>query len=86
MMVDISESEATEAGFYLRLKNYRTFEGTGVTFHCKTTGYPLPKVPQTCMTLIYSKNHLVLYLKNPLTSHCQSFYILHRKQQISKEI
>lgn len=44
-MVDISESEAIEAGFDLRLKNYRTFEGTGVTFHCKTTGYPLPKVP-----------------------------------------
>ncbi|KAF1662939.1 Titin, partial [Aptenodytes patagonicus] len=44
MMVDISESEAIEAGFDLRLKNYRTFEGTGVTFHCKTTGYPLPKI------------------------------------------
>ncbi|NXB05638.1 TITIN protein, partial [Cnemophilus loriae] len=44
MMVDISESEAVEAGFDLRLKNYRTFEGTGVTFHCKTSGYPLPKV------------------------------------------
>ncbi|NXG04874.1 TITIN protein, partial [Sakesphorus luctuosus] len=44
MMVDISESEAIEAGFDLRLKNYRTFEGTGVTFHCKTSGYPLPKV------------------------------------------
>uniref|UniRef100_A0A8C8AEP7 Ig-like domain-containing protein n=1 Tax=Otus sunia TaxID=257818 RepID=A0A8C8AEP7_9STRI len=43
MMVDISESEAIEAGFDLRLKNYRTFEGTGVTFYCKTTGYPLPK-------------------------------------------
>ncbi|KFO86633.1 Titin, partial [Buceros rhinoceros silvestris] len=44
MMVDISESEAIEAGFDLRLKNYRAFEGTGVTFHCKTTGYPLPKI------------------------------------------
>ncbi|NWS55827.1 TITIN protein, partial [Chunga burmeisteri] len=44
MMVDISESEAIEAGFDLRLKNYRIFEGTGVTFHCKTTGYPLPKI------------------------------------------
>ncbi|NXM99795.1 TITIN protein, partial [Sylvia borin] len=44
MMVDISESEAVEAGFDLRLKNYRTFEGTGVTFRCKTSGYPLPKV------------------------------------------
>ncbi|NXI37962.1 TITIN protein, partial [Galbula dea] len=44
MMVDVSESEAMEAGFDLRLKNYRTFEGTAVTFHCKTTGYPLPKI------------------------------------------
>lgn len=51
MMVDISESEAVEAGFDLRLKNYRTFEGTGVTFHCKTSGYPLPKVPQICITI-----------------------------------
>ncbi|NXO00169.1 TITIN protein, partial [Rhinopomastus cyanomelas] len=44
MMVDISESEAIEPGFDIRLKNYRTFEGTGVTFHCKTSGYPLPKI------------------------------------------
>ncbi|NXE21879.1 TITIN protein, partial [Ardeotis kori] len=44
MMVDIPESEAIEAGFDLRLKNYRTFEGTGVTFNCKMTGYPLPKI------------------------------------------
>ena len=77
-MVDISESEAIEAGFDLRLKNYRTFEGTGVTFHCKTTGYPLPKVPKICMKLISLKNHLVLYLKSPLTSHSQTFYILHK--------
>lgn len=76
MMVDISESEAIEAGFDLRLKNYRTFEGTGVTFHCKTTGYPLPKVPQTCMTLLSLKNHLVLYLKNLLTSHCHSTFCI----------
>ena len=27
MMIDISESEAIGAGFDLRLKNYRTFEG-----------------------------------------------------------
>lgn len=67
MMVDISESEAIEAGFDLRLKNYRSFEGTGVTFHCKTTGYPLPKVLQTCMTFLYLKKPLVLYLKTPLT-------------------
>lgn len=44
MVVDIPESETIEAGFELRLKNYRIFEGSGVTFHCKMTGYPLPKV------------------------------------------
>lgn len=47
MVVDVSESQATEAGFELRLKNYRILEGSGVTFHCKMTGYPLPKV---CIT------------------------------------
>lgn len=73
MMVDISESEAVEAGFDLRLKNYRTFEGTGVTFHCKTSGYPLPKVTQ-----IYPNAALE---KNLSRSHCQTYYILHRKQQ-----
>nr|KAF6498407.1 hypothetical protein HJG63_020084 [Rousettus aegyptiacus] len=44
MAVDISESEAVEAGFDLRLKNYRILEGMGVTFHCKMSGYPLPKI------------------------------------------
>ncbi|KAJ7345581.1 hypothetical protein JRQ81_001531 [Phrynocephalus forsythii] len=44
MVVDVSESETVEAGFELRLKNYRILEGSGVTFHCKMTGYPLPKV------------------------------------------
>nr|XP_058909566.1 titin isoform X6 [Kogia breviceps] len=44
MAVDISESEAVEAGFDLRVKNYRIFEGMGVTFHCKMSGYPLPKI------------------------------------------
>lgn len=44
MTVDISESEAVEAGFELRIKNYRILEGMGVTFHCKMSGYPLPKV------------------------------------------
>uniref|UniRef100_A0A670XYF3 Ig-like domain-containing protein n=1 Tax=Pseudonaja textilis TaxID=8673 RepID=A0A670XYF3_PSETE len=44
MVVDIPESETIEAGFELRLKNYRIFEGSGVTFHCKMTGYPLPKI------------------------------------------
>uniref|UniRef100_A0A8C7AMG1 Ig-like domain-containing protein n=1 Tax=Neovison vison TaxID=452646 RepID=A0A8C7AMG1_NEOVI len=44
MAVDISESEAVEAGFDLRIKNYRILEGMGVTFHCKMSGYPLPKI------------------------------------------
>ncbi|XP_062971718.1 titin isoform X23 [Cynocephalus volans] len=44
MAVDISESEAIESGFDLRLKNYRILEGMGVTFHCKMSGYPLPKI------------------------------------------
>ncbi|XP_038303119.1 titin isoform X1 [Canis lupus familiaris] len=44
MAVDISESEAIEAGFDLRIKNYRILEGMGVTFHCKMSGYPLPKI------------------------------------------
>lgn len=74
MMVDISESEAIEAGFDLRLKNYRAFEGTGVTFHCKTTGYPLPKVPQTCMTLTSLKSPLVLHLKETLKSQSDIFH------------
>ncbi|XP_039185115.1 titin-like isoform X6 [Crotalus tigris] len=44
MVVDIPESETIEAGFDLRLKNYRILEGSGVTFHCKMSGYPLPKI------------------------------------------
>uniref|UniRef100_A0A8D2DK51 Titin n=1 Tax=Sciurus vulgaris TaxID=55149 RepID=A0A8D2DK51_SCIVU len=44
MAVDISESEAIESGFDLRIKNYRILEGMGVTFHCKMSGYPLPKI------------------------------------------
>ncbi|XP_069876144.1 titin-like [Dipodomys merriami] len=44
MAVDISESEAIESGFDIRLKNYRILEGMGVTFHCKMSGYPLPKI------------------------------------------
>ncbi|XP_040827738.1 titin isoform X6 [Ochotona curzoniae] len=44
MAMDISESEAVESGFEIRLKNYRILEGMGVTFHCKMSGYPLPKI------------------------------------------
>ncbi|XP_074856881.1 titin isoform X4 [Carettochelys insculpta] len=44
MVVDVPESETIEAGFDIRLKNYRIFEGMAVTFHCTMTGYPLPKI------------------------------------------
>uniref|UniRef100_A0A286XF31 Ig-like domain-containing protein n=1 Tax=Cavia porcellus TaxID=10141 RepID=A0A286XF31_CAVPO len=44
MAIDVSESEAIESGFELRIKNYRILEGMGVTFHCKMSGYPLPKI------------------------------------------
>lgn len=84
MMVDISESEAIEAGFDLRLKNYRTFEGTGVTFHCKTTGYPLPKVLQTCMTFLYLKKPSGALLENTLnhlTVINSTFYTENGKSQ-----
>lgn len=54
MVVDVHESETVESGFELRLKNYRILEGSGVTFHCKMTGYPLPKV---CMHMPYTISH-----------------------------
>uniref|UniRef100_H0XTM2 Ig-like domain-containing protein n=1 Tax=Otolemur garnettii TaxID=30611 RepID=H0XTM2_OTOGA len=44
MAVDVSESEAVESAFELRIKNYRILEGMSVTFHCKMSGYPLPKI------------------------------------------
>ncbi|XP_031816253.1 titin isoform X4 [Sarcophilus harrisii] len=44
MSVDIAESETIEAGFDLRIKNYRVVEGMSATFHCKMSGYPLPKI------------------------------------------
>ncbi|KAM5280233.1 titin isoform 2-T2 [Ctenodactylus gundi] len=44
LTVDISESEAIESGFDIRIKNYRILEGMSVTFHCKMSGYPLPKI------------------------------------------
>lgn len=44
MIVDVPESEIIEPGFDIRLKSYQILEGMGVTFHCKMSGYPLPKV------------------------------------------
>ena len=54
MAVDISESEAVEAGFDLRIKNYRILEGMGVTFHCKMSGYPLPKVKYKHLSYLHA--------------------------------
>lgn len=54
MAVDISESEAVEAGFDLRIKNYRILEGMGVTFHCKMSGYPLPKVKYNHLSYLHA--------------------------------
>lgn len=54
MAVDISESEAIESGFELRVKNYRILEGMGVTFHCKMSGYPLPKVKHKDLSYLHA--------------------------------
>ncbi|KAG8559483.1 hypothetical protein GDO81_017353 [Engystomops pustulosus] len=44
MIVDVPESEIIESGFDIRVKSYQILEGMGVTFHCKMSGYPLPKI------------------------------------------
>ncbi|OCT61204.1 hypothetical protein XELAEV_18047227mg [Xenopus laevis] len=44
MIVDVTESETIVSGFDIRLKSYQILEGMGVTFHCKMSGYPLPKI------------------------------------------
>lgn len=54
MAMDISESEAVESGFEIRLKNYRILEGMGVTFHCKMSGYPLPKVSNEHLSQLHT--------------------------------
>lgn len=45
LMVTAAPTEATMPTFDTPVKNYRIVEGMGVTFHCKMTGMPLPKVP-----------------------------------------
>ncbi|KAJ8255364.1 hypothetical protein GJAV_G00204040 [Gymnothorax javanicus] len=40
----ITEGETMEPIFDTPVKNYRIVEGMGVTFHCKVSGTPLPKV------------------------------------------
>lgn len=40
----VVESSCVQPAFHTPLKNYRIVEGMGVTFHCRMTGIPLPKV------------------------------------------
>lgn len=40
----VMEGSAVQPAFHTPLKNYRIVEGMGVTFHCRMTGMPLPKV------------------------------------------
>ena len=44
MVTDVSEQDVTEPVFQSNLKSYRVFEGMTVTFHCKVSGHPMPKV------------------------------------------
>lgn len=44
LMVTVAESEAVQPVFETPVKNYRIMDGMGVTFHCKMSGTPLPKV------------------------------------------
>ncbi|RVE57825.1 hypothetical protein OJAV_G00203040 [Oryzias javanicus] len=44
MAVTVVEEEAVQPAFGTPVKNYRIMEGMGVTFHCKMSGNPLPKI------------------------------------------
>ncbi|KPP62447.1 titin a-like, partial [Scleropages formosus] len=44
MVMSVAEHEAVEPVFDTPVKNYRILEGMGVTFHCKVSGNPLPKI------------------------------------------
>lgn len=44
LMVSATPTEATHPTFDTLVKNYRIMEGMGVTFHCKMSGMPPPKV------------------------------------------
>lgn len=44
LMVTAAEGEAEPPAFDTPVKNYRIMEGMGVTFHCRMSGRPLPKV------------------------------------------
>lgn len=43
--VTSTPTEPVQSSFDTPVKNYRIVEGSGVTFHCKMGGLPLPKVP-----------------------------------------
>uniref|UniRef100_H3DPY6 Ig-like domain-containing protein n=1 Tax=Tetraodon nigroviridis TaxID=99883 RepID=H3DPY6_TETNG len=44
LMVTAAEGEAEQPAFNTPVKNYRIMEGMGVTFHCRMSGKPLPKI------------------------------------------
>ncbi|KAJ4923666.1 hypothetical protein JOQ06_014150 [Pogonophryne albipinna] len=44
LIVTSDPNEAVQPIFDTPVKNYRILEGMGVTFHCKSSGMPLPKI------------------------------------------
>lgn len=44
LMVTATATEAVQPAFDTPVKNYRIMEGMSVTFHCKMSGMPLPKI------------------------------------------
>lgn len=46
----VVEGSVVQPAFHTPLKNYRIVEGMGVTFHCRMTGTPLPKVQSLTMS------------------------------------
>lgn len=44
LMVTAAEGEAEQPAFDTPVKSYRIMAGMGVTFHCRMSGKPLPKV------------------------------------------
>uniref|UniRef100_A0AAZ1XXF4 Ig-like domain-containing protein n=1 Tax=Oreochromis aureus TaxID=47969 RepID=A0AAZ1XXF4_OREAU len=44
LMVTATETEAVQPAFDTPVKSYRIMEGMSVTFHCKMSGMPLPKI------------------------------------------
>uniref|UniRef100_S4RBA9 Ig-like domain-containing protein n=1 Tax=Petromyzon marinus TaxID=7757 RepID=S4RBA9_PETMA len=44
MAVDVPDEDAVQPAFETKIKSYRVFEGMTVTYHCKVSGSPLPKI------------------------------------------